>query len=174
MKKVFYFAFVALFSVALASCNSKKSDATAESSEATESTESTETAASDASDAFKPSTDAEKQIVELGMAAFKAMFEGGDLAQYTEPGTSEEVKANINKMNKENYERDHNEFGMVVKNARVTKVEVTPEIGGGGVTITYDKEYTKVEGAEPSSDICPLALKEVDGKYYIFSETLNQ
>ncbi len=163
MKKLCYLAFVALVAVGFVNCGSKKSsDGSAASAE------------SEAPDAFKASSDAEKQIVELGMAAFKALMEGGDIAQYTEPGASDEVKANINKMNKENYERDHNEFGLVVKNARVTDVEIVAEFGSAGVTITYDKEYTQVEGAEPSTDTCSFALKEVDGKYYIFSETLNQ
>ena len=158
MKKLFYLALIALVSVAFTSCGSKSSSSGS---------------SSDAPDAYSPANDTEEQIAELGMAAFKAVIEGGDLAQYTEPGTSEELKAGINQMNKEDYERDHNEFGMVVKNARITGIEVTPEFGGGGITITYDKEYTKVEGAEPTTTTCSFALKEVDGKYYILSETLN-
>ncbi len=164
MKTLLSFALVAIISaVATASCNSQKASSPADAADSTATSE-----------AFNSDDPSEKQAAELGLAAFKALTEGGDLAQYTEPNTSEEVKANINKMNKENYERDHNEFGMVIKNPKVVKVELHPEIDGGGVDIAYYKEYTKVEGAEGGQDTMGLALHKVGDKWYLLSEVLLQ
>jgi hypothetical protein len=148
MKKVFYFAFVALFSMAIVSCGSKSSGS-AEPAASAESAESSAPAASSSVNFADPS--------EVAIAGFKAMMEGGDFAQYVEPSAKD--KDALNKIAQDNA-KGLKESNTTLKDVKVVKVDEN------GDQATVEISMTMVMGDMENTDSNQMKLTKVDGKWY--------
>ena len=157
MKKLVYFALVALVSVAFASCGSKSSSsANGQANADSAAAQSTEVAEAGFTDP--------KELVETGIPV---MFNGGDFAQYVEPSTSAKDKETINGMATENA-KGLKESGSSVKEIKVLNVKEN------GDEATVEISMTMVVAGQEDTNNDDVKLKKVDGKWYFdASEFLN-
>ena len=157
MKKLVYFALVALVSVALASCGDKSKGA------ANGQANADSAAAQPAEVAEAGFTDPAK-LVEEGMPV---MFNGGDFAKYVEPSASDNDKKTINEMAKANAQ------GLKDSGASVKEIKVL-NVKENGDEATVEVSMTMVVAGNEDTNKDNVKLKKVDGKwYFVASEFLN-
>ena len=142
MKKIFYFAFVALFSMAIASCGSKSSGSADSSSSSA--------AASGNSEFSDPGKVAEK--------GWEAYLRNGDFVKYLEPSASEEAKKAITETVK-------NLGGPLEEKSPQEFKAVSIDKQDGAATVKLCIITTMSDGTT-LNDTTNLTLKEVDGNWY--------
>ena len=103
---------------------------------------------------------------EVAVAAYKAMAEGGDLAQFAEPSISAEDREALNQIAKNNGEQ-LKEFKTTLKEVKVLNVNFED-----GMAIV-ELSLTMINGllnGEEVSDTAAMPLTQIDGKWYVPSQ----
>ena len=103
---------------------------------------------------------------EVAVAAYKAMAEGGDLAQFAEPSISAEDREALNQIAKNNGEQ-LKEFKTTLKEVKVLNVNFED-----GMAIV-ELSLTMINGllnGEEVSDTATMPLTQIDGKWYVPSQ----
>ncbi len=105
---------------------------------------------------------------EVAVAAYRAMAEGGDFAQFAEPSISAEDRETLNQIAKDNGDQ-LKEFESTLKEVKAINVNFKD-----GMAIV-ELSFTMVNGllgGEEFSDTAALPLTQIDGKWYVPSKEI--